>query len=193
MKMTTVWREGDRQRGQMWPSTYPQVAKYGEVYCGKGDLVVDDAGSLDFLPPLEQLTVMIAQLEKLRKDNGREHIVLLNTKYLDTAQLRNLVVLHDMKAIKYQVDKENEWFCKLNDYIYQPAGTTGLDSALPSTFKSMLFDTSGDYFWSDLQLKTREIKWLASNRWLSDLIIYQIIDLLTESNPHICLLLQLYH
>ena len=58
---------------------------------------------------------MIAQLEKLRKDNGLENAVLLNKIYLDTSQLRNLVVLHDMKGIKYQVDKENEWFCKLID------------------------------------------------------------------------------
>ena len=80
MKMTTVWREGGKERGQMWSATYPQIAKYSEVYCDTADLVVDDAGSLDFLPPSEQLTVMIAQLDKLRKDNGREHVVLVNKR-----------------------------------------------------------------------------------------------------------------
>ena len=93
MKMTTVWREGGKQRGEMWSSPYLQIAKYSEVYCDKGDLVVEDAGSLDFFPPSEQLLVMIAQLEHLRKDNGHE-------KKFDTAPLGNLVVVNDMTAIK---------------------------------------------------------------------------------------------
>ena len=35
-EMSTVWKEGGMQRGQIWSSTYPQIAKYNEVYCDMG-------------------------------------------------------------------------------------------------------------------------------------------------------------
>ena len=47
----------------------------------------------------------------------------------------------------------------------------------------MLHDTNKEHFWPSLQLKTCESKCLASNRWLSDLILYRIIELINESSP----------
>ena len=101
-------KEDSNPRGLILSSSYPQVVKFSDVYCIKVDVAVDDARSLDFLPPVEQLKVMICQLEKLKKDNGHEYVVTLNNKYLDVGELRKLVVLHDMKVIKYQVEQENE-------------------------------------------------------------------------------------
>ena len=150
-------KEDSNPPGLIWSSSYPQVVKFSEVYCLKVDITIDDARSLDFLPPVEQLTVMISQLETLRKDNGHEYVVTLNNKYLDVGELRKLVMLHDMKVSKYQVEQENEWFCKLSDHIHQPKGTPGLDSSIPSTFNSMLHDTSEGHYWSALQLQTCEI------------------------------------
>ena len=49
----------------------------------------------------------------------------------------------------------------------------------------MLHETSEGHYWSALQLKTCEIQRLAVNRWLSDLIVYCIAELLNESNPDI--------
>ena len=40
-----------------------------------------------------------------------------------------------------------------------------------------------DFFWPNLQLKTCEVKCLASNCWLSDLIMYRIAQLINKSNP----------
>ena len=178
-------KEHSNPRGLIWSSSYPQVVTFSEVYCLKVDVTIDDAHSLDFLPPVEQLTVMICQLEKLKKDNGHEYGVTLNNKYVDVGKRRKVVVLHDVKVIKYQVEQENEWFCKLSDTIHQPKGTPGLDSRIPSTCNSMLHETSEGHYWSALQLKTCEIQRLAVNRWLSDLIVYCIAELLNESNPDI--------
>ena len=63
--------------------------------------------------------------------------------------------------------------------------TPGLDSSIPSTFNSILHDTSEGHYWSALQLKTCDIQHLAVNHWLSDLIVYRIAELLNESNPDI--------
>ena len=178
-------KEDSNHHGLIWSSSYPQVVTFSEVYCLKVDVTIDDAHSLDFLPPVEQLTVMIYQLEKLKKDNGHEYGVTLNNKYVDVGKRRKVVVLHDVKVIKYQVEQENEWFYKLSDTIHQPKGTPGLDSRIPSTGNSMLQETSEGHYWSALQLKTCEIQRLAVNRWLSDLIVYCIAELLNESNPDI--------
>ena len=128
---------------------------------------------------------MISQLDQLRKDDGHEYVVMLDHKYFDIGELIKLVMVHDMTVIKYQIEQENEWFCKRSDQIHQPKGTPRLDSSIPSTLNSMLHDTSKDHYWSALQLKTCEIQCLAVNHWLSDLIIYRIAELLPESNSDI--------
>ena len=70
-------------------------------------------------------------------------------------------------------------------YVAQPQGTPLLDQALVATFKSILQDKGEDHFWPNLQLKTCNIKRLAANRWVSDLVIYHITELLNESHPDI--------
>ena len=94
-------REDSNPCGLIWSSSYPQVVTFSEVYCLNVDVAIDDAHSLDFLPPVELLKGMICQREKLKKDNGHEYVVTLNNIYLDVGELRKLVVLHDMTVIKY--------------------------------------------------------------------------------------------
>ena len=61
-------------------------------------------------------------------------------------------------------------------------GTPVVDSTLAATFYSMLQDTSEGHVWPNIQLKPCTIKQLAVNRWLSDLIVYGIGELLSDSD-----------
>ena len=49
----------------------------------------------------------------------------------------------------------------------------------------MLQDTSEGHVWPNIQLKTCKIKRLAVNRWLSDLIVYGIGELLSDSDQDV--------
>ena len=103
---------------------------------------------------------------------------------MGVVELKNLLVVH-ITNTKCKVAEENEWFNTISNCIRQPNDTPAIDLALSSTFTSMLHDTNEDYFWPSLQLRTSEIKSLASNHWLSDLIVYRIIELINESSPDI--------
>ena len=128
---------------------------------------------------------MILHLEKLEKEHDRHFFASLNNQHFDLAALKKLLLLHEMKDIKHEVQKEKIWFGKLAISVRQPHGTPDLDPALVSTFCNMLQDRSEGYFWPSIQLKTCEIKRLAVDRWVSDLILYRIIELLNDSNPDI--------
>ena len=172
-----------KTRGTIASSVFPPVVKYNVTFRGRSNEIIEDACTLDFWPPLNQLQSMITQLNKLKDKHECDYIVVINNKCLDVVELRNLLVLYDIKNTKYQVEEENEWFCKISNAMNQPNGTPVVESTLPSIFNSMLHDTNEDHFWTHLQLKTCEIKRLASNRWLSDLIVYRIIELINESSP----------
>ena len=93
------------------------------------------------------------------------------------------------------MEEENEWFCKISKFIRQLNGTPAIDLTLPSTCNSKLHDTNEEHFWPSLQLQTCEIKCLASICWLSDLILYHIIELIDESRQccHTRLIISPYH
>ena len=164
-------------------SELPPIVRHTVAFCGRANKTIDDDFKLDFLPPLSDLKSMITRLNKLKEEHEFDYIAVVNNRYLDIVELRNLLVLHDIKNTKYQVEEENEWFRKISNFIRQPNGTSAIDLTLPSIFNSMLHDTNEEHFWPSLQLKTCEIKCLASNRWLSDLILYHIIELINESSP----------
>ena len=183
MVRNLVANKDSSSHGVMASSRLPPSARYNVVYCSKGNLMIDDAFSLQFLPPISQLEETITQLEKLKEEHKCEYVAMLNNKYLDVIELRNLFLVHEIKNIKYQVEEENKWCRTVSTCILQPNGTPAPDLALLSTFTSMPHDTNEGFFWPNLQLKTCEVKSLASNRWLSDLIIYRIAELINKSNP----------
>ena len=104
---------------------------------------------------------------------------------MDVIELKNLLVVHDSKNTKYEVEEENEWFHTISNCIRQANDTPAIDLALSSTCNSMLNDTNEDHFWPRLQLQPSEIECLASNHWLSDLLVYRTIELINESSPDI--------
>ena len=151
-------------------SQYPPVKENFEIYVEKTDTFCSDVSNLYFLPPLHQIGKIVGYLVKLQKDRNCEYCVVINNIYLDLPAIRNLRLLHEMKEIQSEVQKENEWLEKINLSITQPCGTPVLSVDIASTFKSMLQTKSEGYFWPNMKLKTCEIKRLAVNRWVSDLI-----------------------
>ena len=90
MVRNLVANKDSSSRGVMASSRLPPSARYNVVYCSKGNLMIDDASSLQFLPRISQLEETITQLEKLKEEYKREYVAMLNNKYLDVIELRNL-------------------------------------------------------------------------------------------------------
>ena len=175
----------EEQRHVLAGMSCSPVVRFTEKYVENRHNTISDGRTLDFIPPLEQVNRMISRLEQFKNVRGREFIVEINGSYLDVVELRKLRLLHEKKDIKYEVTQEIEWFRKISDGLNQPTGSPVVDSTLAATFCSMLQDTSEGHFWPNMQLKTCEIKRLAVNHWLSDLVVYRIGELLSDSDPDV--------
>ena len=161
------------------------MCSHKETYFEKSGCRINSVKDLTFLPPVAQLEEIVTNLDKLRVSRGCEFCVRLYNVNLDTVALKEVRLLHDLKAIKMEVDKEREWCCKVRSGVTQPQGTPVLETSVATTFCSMLLTKSETYFWPNIQLKTCEIKRLAVSRWVSDLIIYRIIELLNDAHPEV--------
>ena len=95
----------------LWHNCLFSISSYHKTnvtFCSKSNEIIEDACTLDFWPPLNQLQSIIAQLNKLKDKHEYDYIFVINNKCLDVVELRNLLVLHDIQNTKFQVEEENE-------------------------------------------------------------------------------------
>ena len=138
-------------RKEIAASKYLRVKEHFEIYVEKTDCLCSDVSNLYFLPPLHQIERILGHLVKLWKDDDSEYFVVINNLYLDLAEIGKSCLLHEMKEIQSEVQKEKEWFEKIKLSITRPCGTPALSVEIASTFRIMLQIKSEDYTWPNIK------------------------------------------